>query len=643
MTTIAAAGPSTATDSHAPPTWRSFFNELRRQAVYSLFTAVALSLSFPPVECWPLAFIALVPWVYGLCTARRPWVAHWSSYIVGGVYFAANLFWLYTVTDLGFIALAFYLAIYWPMAGWVVRTGQRWRISPLWTLPISWIACEFIRAWALSGFPWLLIGHAFFRHPLLIQTADIGGAYLVGFLALLLNGLIADLLLHRAGARPVTPVAKHPWRRIAIVAVVVFAALGYGQYRISTATLIDGPRIAVVQEDFPLSNSEPGELSHVVFARYAALAARAAQERPDLIVFPETAWNAEQNVDYIERRNQPSESARSGWAFSVACHEAIAALARGDYRIANERIAAWEQRIREWARDQTRPVTTTLPRLTPVTGPPVTVVVGAVSVELFEQQVYPREKRYNSALVYDPDGAQRRTRYDKIHLVPFGELVPFRYGALHSVYLWLNSLSPFSHGGKLEYSLTPGDESRALGDAMTVFPLKVGGRTWRFGTPICYEDVMPYISRHYVWDGDQRRVDFLVNISNDGWFMHSAELPQHLASCVFRAVENRVGIARAVNTGISGFIDPNGQLHDIVADEQGREYRSGASGVVGYRIANVRVDETRGSVYGQYGDWFAWICLVLSSLLWLDAVRERWGAAAVRRIRGWFRRAPAGP
>ena len=189
-------------------------------------------------------------------------------------------------------------------------------------------------------------------------------------------------------------------------------------------------------------------------------------------------------------------------------------------------------------------------------------MLGATSVETFPEAVYPKVKRYNSALVYDPDGIQRPTRYDKNHLVPFGEIVPFRAGRLHWLYVWLNKLSPFSNRGEVEYSLTPGRE-------LTVFDLAAPSGTFRFGTPICYEDVMPYVIRRYVWAGRERRVDFLVNISNDAWFLYGNELPQHLAICAFRAVENRVAIARAVNTGISGFIDPNGRIGPVVEVDGG--------------------------------------------------------------------------
>jgi apolipoprotein N-acyltransferase len=414
--------------------------------------------------------------------------------------------------------------------------------------------------------------------------------------------------------------------------VVLAATLVYGNYRLNQIDFEQdparqGPRVAVIQEDFPLVSTPPyGDHAFVILSRYLALAAQAIQEKPDLVVFPETAWNASQNIGYIEQPNTIPEAMPELRPYSLRCHEAVSALVRGDYPGVNAVISNLEAALRNYLsvrRDETAPIE--LPRLPAEGGTPVTALVGAVSIEQFPEATYPKIKRYNSALVYDPDGTQRRERYDKHHLVPFGELVPFRQAEflgvnLHWLYRWLNSLSPFSDRGKIEYSLTPGEQ-------FTVFLLETATGVYRFGVPICYEDTVPYVIRRFVWDGAERRVDFLVNISNDGWFLRSAELRQHLASCVFRAVENRVTIARAVNTGISGFVDPDGQIYARVT-KNGRDF---GPGVIGYAVERVRLDD-RASLYGRVGDLFAIACLLLTTALWIGAVFERWVLALRQRI-----------
>jgi len=367
----------------------------------------------------------------------------------------------------------------------------------------------------------------------------------------------------------------------------------------------------------------------LILSSYLARAAQAARAGTDLIVFPETVWAAVQNLSFITSKRSAIEDAHAyTWNYGKTCHDALAAFAQGHYARVNGIIAALELALRNEAK--ARPelkLPTTLPRLAVDEGPAVTALVGSVSIEQFPGATYPKVRRYNSALIYDPNGQQREVRYDKRHLVPFGEYVPFRQEKwlgidLHYwLYRPLNALSPFSYGGKYEYSLSAGKE-------YTIFELPVGGRTYRFGTPICYEDTTPYLVRGFVWDGAMRRADFLVNISNDGWFIHSNELPQHLAICVFRAVENRISIARAVNTGVSGFIDGNGRIYSRVTTEDGREL---GPGVVGYDCQPIYLD-TRASVYGRYGDWFAGLCAALTGLVLLSAMFDRWVLAIKHRI-----------
>ncbi len=169
--------------------------------------------------------------------------------------------------------------------------------------------------------------------------------------------------------------------------------------------------------------------------------------------------------------------------------------------------------------------------------------------------VYDRERgfsTYNSAFLLVPGNAELQ-RYAKMQLVPFGERVPYE------------DTFPFSAVKKLLDALELGEGNWSPGREPTVFALSVDRRDATFSAPICYESVFPDLVRRFVVRGAQ----FLVVITNDGWFGRPS-LPkwlcggmyQHAQIAVFRAIENRIAIARCANTGISGFIDPYGRMID---------------------------------------------------------------------------------
>jgi apolipoprotein N-acyltransferase len=191
---------------------------------------------------------------------------------------------------------------------------------------------------------------------------------------------------------------------------------------------------------------------------------------------------------------------------------------------------------------------------------------------------------YNSAVLVDPHGQDVFT-YDKIHLVPFGEYEPFPL--IHRVVKGVSSeVGGFQKGAKYSVAQLPG------GSTLAVF--------------ICYEAIYPGEIRNFAANGAQ----LFVNISNDGWFGHSAAAEQHLRIARVRAVENRRWMLRVTNSGITASVDPYGRIYRPLPTD----VRAAAD--LPY---DFRTDET---IYARFGDWFAWLCVIVSAILLASTFRK---------------------
>jgi apolipoprotein N-acyltransferase len=201
------------------------------------------------------------------------------------------------------------------------------------------------------------------------------------------------------------------------------------------------------------------------------------------------------------------------------------------------------------------------------------LLLGAIRAERRMEWKY-----FNAAYLISDDG-EIVDWYDKMHLAPFGEYVP-----LTRVLPFLKRIIPVLS------DLSPGKRR-------TVF--EVNGR--KFGVLICFETVFPDLVRASA----REDTDFLVTITNTGWFGRSAAASQDLAICVFRAVENRAWLVRAANTGISCFIDPWGRVKSRVGSARDPVF------VRGWSMERISA-EKRFSLYRHIGDLF-----VLVSGVWL--------------------------
>lgn len=217
----------------------------------------------------------------------------------------------------------------------------------------------------------------------------------------------------------------------------------------------------------------------------------------------------------------------------------------------------------------------------------------------------------NSALWFTPAG-QLETVYSKINLVPFSEAVPLKYTwrTGHEALRWfVPDVMP---------QLDPGRER-------TRFPLHTGEGRYELAAPICFEGTFAAVGRQMARAGRKDRL-ILANLSNDGWFVYrdgrdlfrgTTEQAQHLVHSVFRAVENRVPVVRAVNTGISAIIEPTGRIAEVLERSSGN--RRQRTMVAGRLRGRVLVDSRR-TLYTAIGDVFAWLVVaagvLLAGMLW---------------------------
>jgi apolipoprotein N-acyltransferase len=461
----------------------SWFSRTPVAAALCLSTGLLLMLIFPWYDVEWLAWIALVP-LLTVTSAMRGRMALMWGWVSGCVAYVGILRWLphtminfagmprvvsYGVLLLLVVYVGLYVGVFALGWQWSLR---HWPRGTVLTVPALWVALEWIRAQALSGFPWASLGYSQYLNRPLIQLAEFASVYGVSFALVLGNVVIAHLFygtIHRQWARLALPCG---------LAVLGLAALwGYGGWRQQEIARAITPTpatlgVALLQGNIAQEAKWDDAARDAIFSSYRTLTLEAAADAEvDLIVWPEAAT---------------------------------------PFLFANDPV--FQARQLRLARAAGRPL-------------------------LFGSPTYTRDGdqdvMYNSAFLVGPH-ATVLGRYDKIHLVPFGEYIPLRH-----LLFFLDKL-------------VQGMGDFRSGEAYTVMAVPQG----RFGVLICFEVIFPDLVRHFARHGAQ----FLVNITNDAWFGYSPASYQHLSMVVFRAIETRLPIVRAANTGISAVIEPTGRL-----------------------------------------------------------------------------------
>jgi apolipoprotein N-acyltransferase len=436
-----------------------------------LLSALLGILAFPPIGIWPLAYVALVPFLEAASrmTSRRGW--KWG-YCSGFVFFAGLLFWVglnsgapLPLSMASMIAMVAILATIWGLTSWVLaKANARWGLlrsillfGALYTfLEVFWGTGEL-------GFPWAIWGQTQIGFLPAAQMADLVDVYGLSAWVLAINSLI--FLIWRS--------APQRKRLIVALAVVFVVPLVYGFVRMSTFKT--GPLIpvAAVQASTPVETKWQTSAEEIL-EDHLAITRLLAATNPQLIVWPETAT-----------------------PMALRYHGAA---------------------------------TRELQDFVDSTG--IALITGATDYEADRDKgMLP----YNSAFLFRPN-ARELLSSAKIHLVPFGERVPWQ--------------SHFPFLGKIRL----GQAEFQPGKAPVVYPAV--GAVPPMGCLICFEVVFPEIAADLVSQGAQ----ILTHMTNDGWYGNTSGPYQHLELTRIRAIATRRSIVRAANNGISALIDPTGHV-----------------------------------------------------------------------------------
>lgn len=503
------------------------------------------------VFCW----VALLPLFHALLATAsdgRPISVRQGTvlaYTSGVLWYLGNCYWIFpTMHTYGglskpvasgiLILFCLYLGLYHALFGVlmsVVRRLRSGRQGALLLAPFLWVAVELARA-RITGLPWDLLGVAQVDSPMLTRLAPWTGAYGLSFVIAAVNALwlMRLSLRERRFTRPLLTLAG--------LLVVVGYVLGVRRLAPPPVDLTSA-RATLVQENLEVGAESTGPQASADDLLQSFSRLSLSPSRGLLLGIPELPGT---RVAIVGRAGEPTP--------------------RPDLIVWPESPAPFEEQDSHF-----RAALSTLAR-----SADAPVIVGDIA---FERTTEAGNKRgyelRNAASFIAPDGTFQG-RYDKMHLVPFGEYVPFK-----RLFFFAGSL--LAEVGTFE-----------PGRSRTIF--SAAGH--RYGTFICYESIFADEVRQFVTGG----AEVLVNISNDGWYGDSSAPWQHLNMVRMRAIENHRWVLRATNTGVTASIDPFGRV--IAAAP--RHLRTAIQVPFGY--------EHDLTFYSRHGDLFAYVCAAVTSI-----------------------------
>ncbi|MFQ5740609.1 MAG: apolipoprotein N-acyltransferase [Acidobacteriota bacterium] len=541
----------------------------------SLLSGALLCLSFPRFSIFPLAWIALVPhlhFILRIPSWRRLLAGH---FLLSLVYFGGTLYWIPRVlTTYGHLSTAAAAGVFLLMVlvmglfllpfSWLTRwVAARSPALALWAAPGFWLLTEFLRNYYMvGGFPWALLGYSQYPFQWLIQIADLSGVYLLSFLIVLGNCALARISHTQSTAEPESSTLT-ALPGLGLLEVVhdygsgglgrnafsarrfrLLATTGWEKFGLVGLVELKKRRLAVVFGTLFLAANLYGVYRVHFWEIPSTTPLKVSLVQANIALSGSREYYAKMYFKSLPAYYQKAAQEGAEWVIFAEAQNPF--LFRADLPF----TTFWQNQARE----------------------------AGVGLLLNGSRLEAGSERYfNSAFLIDGRG-ETAYRYDKIHLVPFGEYLP--YGRI------LGFAGPLVQevGG-----FSPG--------LQTVQPGRV--KTTRFATLICYESIFPQLSRQFVRAGAM----VLVNMTNDSWFGPTAAPEQHLQMATFRAVENRKPLLRCANSGYSAFISPLGRVR--------RRLGLFEEGMLTQQVAGNRYR----SLYSRIGDGFN-LSLIMGTMLW---------------------------
>ena len=482
----------------------------RTRTLWSLALIFLLSyaLSFPPFGLWWMIFVSPVFFAVLVLAPRRTRTMVLPVFISSCLLWGWFHWWVSGITSAGYVPMVLYLAGVTTLSAFLLRVMSGGRLAlPIWlALPLTLTGVDYLRGLIIfDGYSWFLYAQPLIDFSPIAGLARIGGVWLPGLIALALSGCLASGLFSFLRWQPASS-----WRVGGLVALALSQVVLWhwvlddrAEFRLASKRPV--ARLLLVQTDLDSDNkigwTYERQLEDVPgFMRLTVdgvEAVRASGGQLDLIAWPETML--------------PSVGFERGDQFSMAIENLVGRL-------------------------------------------DVPMLVGSPSylgISQGDDGTWGWDAHYNSAYLIGPDGPPY-ARVDKVFLTPFGETMPYI-----SNWEWLEQKMLAFGANGMRFELDAGDEIERV-----VFPLRSNPEVLvRAAVPICFEDTVAPVVREMVWQDGRRVADLLINLSNDGWFGTDDSIrAMHELCARWRAVENETWMVRAVNTGRSAAISPDGRV-----------------------------------------------------------------------------------